>query len=142
MKLIGKIFFFVILLLVISPIFVLGYFGFIPGLSGLFGSDKPRDLKIKYTEADHQSARTKSKIEYGELPANTPPAASLTRTGTRPVNFEMTSAEMTSLMNNRPWKYFPYSDVQVKFNGDGSAEISGRVLKDRVPGYGAFIGLP
>ena len=54
----------------------------------------------------------------------------------------MTSAEASSLMNNRPWKYFPYSDVQVKFNADGSAEMSGIILKNRIPGYGAFIGLP
>jgi hypothetical protein len=142
MKLIGKIFFLVLLLVIISPILVLGYFGFIPGLSNLFGSNKPRDLKVRYTEEDHQSARAKSKIEYGELPADTAASVSLVRTGSRPVNFEMTSSEATSLMNNRPWKYFPYNDVQVKFNADGSAEVSGMILKDRVPGYGAFIGVP
>lgn len=142
MKLIGRIFFFAILIIIISPILILGYFGFIPGISSLFGSDKPRDLNIRYTEADHQSARAKSKIEYGELPADTSASVSLVRTGTRAVKFEMTSAEASSLMNNRPWKYFPYSNVQVKFNGDGSAEISGALLKDRLPGYGAFIGMP
>lgn len=142
MKLIGKIFFFSILLLVISPILILGYFGFIPGVSNLFGSNKPRDLKVKYTEETRLAARAKSQVEYGELPVDTPASVSLVRTGSRPVKFEMSSSEATSLMNNRPWKYFPYSDVQVKFNADGSAEVSGILLKDRIPGYGAFIGMP
>lgn len=142
MKLIGRIFFLAILLLIISPILVLGYFGFIPGVSNLFGSNKPRDLKVRYSEENRLAARAKSKIEYGELPADTLDSVSLVRTGSRSVKFEMTSSEATSLMNNRPWKYFPYSNVQVKFNGDGSAEVSGIILKDRMPGYGAFIGLP
>lgn len=121
MKLIGRIFFLAILLLILAPILVLGYFGFIPGVSNLFGSNKPRDLKIRYTEENRLAARAKTKVEYGELSADTPASTSLVRTGSRPVKFEMSSAEVTSLMNNRPWKYFPYSDVQVKFNADGSA---------------------
>jgi hypothetical protein len=141
MKLI-KFFLGLILLVIILIIGVLGYLGLVPGLSSLFGSDKPRNLGIVYSEADKTSARGKSQIEYGELPSNVSPELSLVRTGSRTVKTEFTSQEITALMNNRPWKYWPYSNVQVKFNGDGSAEISGVFLKDKLEGYGAYIGAP
>ncbi|KKP68168.1 MAG: hypothetical protein UR68_C0005G0024 [Candidatus Roizmanbacteria bacterium GW2011_GWA2_35_19] len=142
MKLIGRVFFLTILLLILSPILVLGYFGFIPGLSSFFGSDKPRDLKIKYTDADFKAARSQSKVEYMELPKSTPDETSIQRVGTREVNMELTSSQATSLMNDRPWKYWPYNNVQVKFNADGSAETSGILIKDKLPGYAATIGIP
>lgn len=137
-----KLFFGFIILVIILIVGVLGYLGFVPGLSSLFGSDKPRNLGIIYTEADRASGRGKSQIEYGELPSDTAPEVSLVRTGSRAVKTEFTSQEITALMNNRPWKYWPYSNVQVKFNGDGSAEISGIFLKDKLEGYGAYIGAP
>lgn len=142
MKIIAKLFLVLLLVIIISPILILSYLGFIPGLSSVFGSDKPRNLGIKYTEADRVSGRAKSQIEYGTLPADTPDVNSLVRVGTRAVKTEFTSAEITALANNRPWKYWPFSNVQVKFNADGSAEMSGVVLKDKLPGYGAFIGAP
>jgi len=129
-------------IVVIAVVLLLGYFGFIPGLSNLFGSNKPKDLGIKYTEVDHQAAREKSQIEYATLPVNTSPENDRQTVGTRVVSTQWSSAEVTSLMNNRPWRYYPYANVQIKFNGDGSAEISGIFLKDRLAGYGARIGAP
>ena len=49
---------------------------------------------------------------------------------------------MTALMNNRPWKYWPIKDVQIKFNADGTAELSGVVIKDKLIGYAQAIGVP
>jgi len=133
-----------IVLGVIALIIVLflGYIGFIPGISNLFGSNKPRDLGIKYTEADRASARGKSKIEYEALPASTAPENSLVRTGSRAVTTDFSSAEISALMNDRPYKFWPYKNVQMKFNADGTAEVSGALIKDRVPSYCASIGIP
>lgn len=146
MKLLGKILFGLFVIFIVIPVLAvvlaLGYFGFIPGLSSLMGTNKPRDLGIKYTEEDRKSARGKSQIEYVALPANTPPEESRQYSGSRPIKAEFSSTEITALMNNRPWKYFPYSNVQVKFNADGSGEISGVLIKDKLPGYGAAIGVP
>lgn len=136
-----KVFLSIIAIIIIAIVLFLGYLGFIPGVSALFGSNKPRDLGIKYTEADTTSARAKSQIEYAELPAGTPDALSIVRTGSRPVTTSFTSSEVTALMNNRPFKYWPYKNVQMKFNTDGSAEVSGILEKSKVAGYCASIGV-
>jgi hypothetical protein len=116
----------------------------IAGVGGYFilFAGKPKDLGIRYTEDDRTSARAKSKIEYEALPETTPVTESIQRFGTREVTAEFSSAEVTALMNNRPWRFWPYANVQVKLNGDGSGEISGTLIKDRLPGYLTFIGVP
>jgi len=45
---------------ILGIVLVLGYLGFIPGLSSLFGSDKARDLGVDYTEQNYQEARAKT----------------------------------------------------------------------------------
>jgi len=142
MRTLARLFLLFVFLLIVIPILGLGFMGFIPGLSSILGTNKARDLGIKYTEADRLSGRAKSQIEYGVLPENTDAVNSLVRTGTRVVKTEFTSQEITALANNRSWKYWPYANVQVKFNADGSAEISGNLIKDRLPGYGVYIGAP
>jgi hypothetical protein len=142
MKTIAKLFLFFVFLLIITPIVALGLMGFIPGLSNVLGASKARDLGIKYTEADRISGRSKSKIEYGEIKENVTPAESAITLGSREVKSEFTSQEITALMNNRPWKYWPYKNIQVKFNADGSGELSGNLIKDRMPGYLEFAGVP
>jgi hypothetical protein len=128
--------------LVIAIVLVLGYLGLIPGVSNLMGTNKPRDLGIIYTQADYNSARAKSKIAYEVLPSGTPASQSLQRSGQNNINTAWSSAEITSLMNGRPWKYWPYKDVQVKLNEDGSAEISGVLDKSKILNYAAAINLP
>lgn len=136
-----KIFLVIIVVLIVVVVLFLGYLGYVPVVAKIFGWDKPRDLGISYTQADFQSARAKSQLEYDELPAGTSDEKSLIRTGSRPVTMDLTSAEASSLMNDRPFKYWPYQNVQLKFNSDGSAEISGKLIKSHIPGYAASIGV-
>lgn len=124
------------------PVFVLGLLGFVPGLSTILGTDKPRDLGIKYTPADLKSVRSKSQIVYKTLPDTTIPSQTRQFAGKRDVTTEFTSAEITSTMNNQPWKLWPYKNIQVKFNADGSGEISGIFIKSRLPDYSAVISAP
>ena len=124
------------------PALVAGSLGFVPGLSSLMGTNKPRDLGVAYTEADFRSARGKTKLVYDTLPPTTPASQSIQRFGSRPAVFSLSSREASSLMNNRPWKYWPYDNVQIKFNENGSAEVSGIILKDRISGYASAIGAP
>jgi len=132
-------FFFAIVLLLVL---ILGFLGFIPGLSSILGSDKPKDLGIKYTQADVDSGRSKSQLEY--LAINEPVSSenSIQWSGTREVNIELTSAQLTGIMNTKPWKYYPYKNVQVKFNGDGSAEVSGSLVKNNIPVYASTFQAP
>lgn len=142
MKTLAKLFLFFVFVLIVFPILALGFMGFIPGLSNVLGANKARDLGIKYTEADRVSGRSKSQIEYGEIKGSVSPSESAITTGSREVISEFTSQEVTALMNNRQWKYWPYKNIQVKFNADGFGELSGNLVKDRMPGYLEFAGVP
>lgn len=132
----------IFLLLILVLILGLGFLGFVPGLSTLMGSNKPKNLGITYTAADLVSCRTKSGIQYAVLPQTSIPSQSRQFFGQRTVKAEFSSKEITATLNNRPWQYWPYKDVQIKFNADGTGEISGVLVKSKVPGYAAAIGIP
>jgi hypothetical protein len=142
MKLIGRLFLLVFLFSVAAIIFGLGYMGYIPAIAKLLGTNKPKDLGIRFTEQDHIDARAKGKVEWSTLPATSSDELSIQRFGKHDVDIELTSSQASSLMNNRPWKYWPYQNIQVKFNADGSAEVSGGLNKTVVPSYAAAIGIP
>jgi hypothetical protein len=142
MKLIGRLFLIVFLFSISAIIFVLGYIGYIPAIANLLGTNKPRDLGIKFTEKDRVEAHVKSGVQYVTLPASTSDELSIQRFGKHNVDTSWTSVQASALMNNRPWKYWPYKNVQVKFNTDGSAEVSGGLNKVVVPSYAAAIGIP
>jgi hypothetical protein len=45
-------------------------------------------------------------------------------------------------MNGKPGIYYPYKNVQLKFNADGSGEISGQLIKSRIPVYASTFDAP
>lgn len=137
-----KFFFSLILIVVVAAVLVLGYFGFIPGLSHLMGADKPKDLGIKYTQADWQAARDKTKIEYVSLPNSTPPDQSIRYEGQKEFTGFFTNEQITALANNRPWIYYPVANVQVKFDPDGLAEASAVIVKTKFFGWMGAVGVP
>lgn len=137
-KLLGILF----LLIILGAVGVLGYLGMIPGLSSVLGTNKPRDLGVKWTEADRLSVHSKSGLTFESLPENTSSELSIQRTGSHPVSNSFTSTEITATMNDRKWRYWPYKNTQMKFNADGSVEVSGQLIKSRIPAYGSAIGIP
>src|SRR3989339_1903312 len=142
MNLIGKLFGLVFLLIVAGIILILGYIGYIPQVANFLGTNKPRDLSIRFTEKYRIEAPTKSGVQYGILPVTTSEAQSIQRFGSHEVDISWNSAHASALMNNRPWKFWPYQNVQVKLNADGSAEVSGGLNKAVVPSYASTIGIP
>ncbi len=137
-----KLLILLIIFAIFGPVFILGYLGFIPGLSTLLGANRPRDLGIKYTQDDLKSCRSKSHVEYTSLPDSSSSSQTRQFSGQREVTAEFTSTEITATMNNQPWHFWPYQNVQVKFNADGSGEISGALIKERIPSYAETIGIP
>jgi hypothetical protein len=135
-----KIFGIILAVLVVVVILAGGYLGFVPGVSNLFGSNKPRDLGVTYTQADYQSARAKTRSIITDLPSDAAPQQSIKYSGSHPVTATFTQAEFNALMNNRPWKYYPLKDCQLKVNPDGTAEFSAVVLTDRLKGYALSTG--
>lgn len=127
--------------IIVVIVLVLGWFGLIPGLSTLFGANKPKDLGVKYSEVDFNRAHAASGVSY-ETISDTPVSSSISFSGSHEANLSLNSAEMTALMNDRPWKYWPIKDVQLRINPDGTAEMSGVFNEKKLEGYAAAIGTP
>ncbi len=130
-----------IISVVLVLVLVAGYFGFVPGISNIFGSNKPTDLGITYTQADYQSARAKGNIQRVDLPSGTPPEQSLSFSGQQNANVTLTDNEVTALINEKVYAYFPMKNCQVRFNADGSAEFSGILMLDKLSDYVRARGL-
>lgn len=127
----------IVAVLIIAAVLLLGYFGFIPSIAKLMGTDKPRDLGITYTEEDLKSATKKTKAEVKVLKKSTAPEKSLKTAGSERAEFEITSAEFTALTNNyaNNWGYYPAQNMQIKINEDGTGECSGLVQVDKIIGF-------
>ncbi len=132
----------VIVVVLIAVILILGYMGFVPGLSDLMGSTKPVDLGVRYTSADLASINSKVGVTYTTLPASTPAAQSEVVTGSKPLQTQVTQEELTALVNDHSgkWKGYPISDAQVKIEQDGTMKMSGTLRLDRLDNYVAATG--
>ena len=97
-------------------------------------------MGIKFTQEDFKSARQKSGVDWKEESDNL--QTSISFSGSHDTNTSWTSEEMTALLNDRPWKYWPISEVQLKINNDGTAEMSGIFDEKKLEGYAAAIGTP
>ena len=128
----------------LSVLLVLGYFGFIPVLSDIMGANTPRDLGVRYTEADLASANSKLGLNYTQLSAGAAPQDSLLLSGSKPVSLELTSEELTALTNSHDenWKYYPVSNCQTKINDDGTLEVSGVLNLDVGEEYAEATNMP
>jgi hypothetical protein len=131
--------FFTLCILAAIIILGLGYLGFMPGVSKLFGSDKPRNLGVVAGTEDRQAAMDKLGIEYLSLTG----AAPFSLSGQKNFNGSLTDKELTALMaeHEKLWKYYPVSSAQVRFNEDGTAEVSGILRTDRIFEYAAATGI-
>jgi hypothetical protein len=120
---------------VLLSVSILGYLGFVPGVSALFGSDKPRNLGITYTEADRGKAYEKNGVIAAALPKTKNIADSIRYEGKKEVSFTMTNAEITALINSSKWEYMPISELQINIHTDGVAEASGILHIDKIVPY-------
>jgi len=135
-----KAFVTIIVVLALIVVGVGGYLGFIPGVSSIFGSDKPRDLGQKITLEDSKAIQLKTKVEIVELPKDTPVENSFQLVGKKDMSFSFDGKEATALVNNRPWKYYPFSNVQIRLNPDNTIETSGMVNMDKLFDYAKSLG--
>lgn len=124
----------VVVLLFLSVTLVLGYLGFVPVVSSLFGSDKPRNLGIVATQEGYDQYLTKANAVI--VPLDTMiEGKSIIYSGSQPITAAFTQEEVTSRLNFSTWKYMPIDQVQIKFNQDGSVEVAGRLRLDRLDGF-------
>lgn len=85
----------------------------------------PRDLGVRYDQADHERALAKSKLMLDNKPDASPPDSHMVYSGQIPIDETFSGAEITALINYDRSPRFKWSNVQVRFNDDGSAEASG-----------------
>jgi hypothetical protein len=133
----------VVVVLLVSVLF-LGYLGFVPGLSSAFGADKPRDLGVKYSQTDSQSAADKAKTKFQALPAAALPSDSVKVSANKvPVSTTFSDKELTARVaaHQAAWKFYPVSNAQVKIGPDGTIEAAGVIQMDRVYDYAAAQGI-
>ncbi len=112
--------------------------GLVPGLSQIFGAG-PRDLGIRITKQDSLNAFAKIGSEFIPL-KNTDTIKDYTLEGKKDLNFTMDSKELTAHSNNRPWKYYPVKNVQIKIHPDGTIEGSGVLVISKAIPYAMGLG--
>jgi hypothetical protein len=113
----------------------MGYLGFVPGISHLFGSDRPVTLGVIYSHADYDSfvrlAQTKIIIS-GDKGL---PRSNLKFSGQIKLNQAFSQGEVSARINYSLWKYMPISDFQIRFLENDYLEFSGNLKTDRLDGF-------
>jgi hypothetical protein len=129
--------------IVVVVILVAGYFGFVPGISNIFGSNKPVNLGTTYTAQDYKSAIAKSGVQF----LNNADTLSLNKSQktygpAKAVNVDFTPAETLALLNDKAHAPdFPVKDWQLRVNPDGTAEVSAVVMMDKINNYSTAHGI-
>lgn len=122
-------------LLVLVP---LTSMGLVPILSSMVGAG-PKDLGIRITKEDSTKAFAKMGTEYVTL-KSTDSITDFTLEGKVNAELEMDSTELTAFSSNRPWKYYPLKNVQIKIHPDGAIESSSVLIISRALPYAMGLG--
>ena len=134
-----NLFFLFIAIIIVIPLLVFAYLGFVPGLSKLLDSDKPTDLGISYSQQDYKDADKLTKIDRQFLPTNSPNEFEFSDKSHR-VSKTLTSSQVTAWINQRTWKHYPFSNLQIKFGQNESAQVSGNVDIKKLVKYFQVLG--
>jgi hypothetical protein len=89
---------------------------------------KPRDLGVRYTEADYWSALDKAGVQVkGGREAAALGSTGMRYSGSRKLDAVFSSSEVSALLNYSHQAGWPISDAQVRFAGGSGLEISASV---------------
>ncbi len=124
---------FIPVVLILGIVLYLGYLGFIPGLSTIMKTDRPRDLGISYTEADFTKYNEKVGATVKPLDETKNPGKNFVFSEPKELDVTLTAEECSARLNYAKWKYMPVTNLQVKFNDDSSLEVSGNLIVENIP---------
>jgi hypothetical protein len=116
-----------------------GYLGIVPGVSSLFGSNKPKNLGVTFTSQDLTDAQSKAGTQIVTLSPNLPPSQSISFSGQKNVNTTFTQGEFNAWMDNS-WDD-ALLGCQLKIDSDGTAEFSGVLHTDRIKSFEEAMGV-
>lgn len=90
---------------------------------------KPKFLGVRYTDADLKSIYNKVNVKFEPLDQAKNGGKTLVVSGSHPVDTTFSSEELTAGADNRSrnYAYFPFRNLQIRINGDGSVEGSATV---------------
>lgn len=133
----------VFVVLVMLPIFLLAWMGFVPGISNLIGSAQQRDLGVEYTEADLDAYNEKASVvfnDYSLAPVNPDnPSETLPLAQPKTVNeLSLTQEEVTAALNSTGWDWVPVENIQARIT-DGTLELSGMLSQQRLDAFKQYL---
>ncbi len=124
-----------VIVIALAVVGVAAYMGFVPLLSGVIGANKPKDLNVPYTQKDYESVVGKAQVQITQ-PEYICVGCEVETSGRQPVDATFTEAEVTALLNAQNQKYGELKNIQVKFNADGTVELTGLISRNAgVPIY-------
>ncbi|RJO59700.1 hypothetical protein C4546_01285 [Candidatus Parcubacteria bacterium] len=100
----------------------------VPGVSAIFGMNKPKDLGIKVTEEAYNTIKQKIPLQITGEKADYSASPATIFTGSAPVDTQNTSEEVTSWLAKMQGPDPIISQVQVKMI-EGGVEFSGQINK-------------
>lgn len=114
-----------LVLFVLLPLLFIGYSGIwqVPGLTQLFGSDKPIDLGVHPTEADLTSAEADNPMTISAEPGTFYWSQDKAYSGQVSIDDQHSSEEVTAFIQHYHGDGRFVRDIQVRFR-DGGMEIS------------------
>jgi len=123
-----------IVVVVVIGVLVLGYLGFVPGLSNLMGANKPAKLGGTYTAADYNSAISKSGVQMNDNLANTyVPKSQKVYGPAKAVSMDLTPSEILAVLNTKPMSpNIPFKDYDLRINPDNSVEVSSLLEVEKI----------
>ncbi len=123
-----------IVVVVVIGVLVLGYLGFVPGLSNLMGANKPAKLGGTYSAADYTSVMSKTGIQMNDNLANRYlPKSQKVYGPPKTVSVDMTPAEILAILNTKPMSpNVPFKDYDLRINADNSVEASALLEVDKI----------
>jgi hypothetical protein len=104
---------------------------------------RPKNLGITYTPANLKSISEKLKVDYESLSASAGTEKTLIASGAHPVDATFSSEELTAGADNRRknYVYFPFHNVQIRVNADGSIEGTATVNYQDAVNYLMALGV-
>ncbi|NMB70276.1 hypothetical protein GYA27_03695 [candidate division WWE3 bacterium] len=121
---------FIFSILVLGTIIILvgGYFNLIPKAALFMGTNKPKDLSVRFSDQTINNIKKKSGIISSATSATAVP----TYIGSKELEISLDSQELTAWARNRGWESYPVSNAQIKISNNGSIEASATVLGSKL----------
>jgi len=101
-------------------------------------SGSPRDLGVKFTEADRATAYANNGVDSVAITPSVDNQSGIKYEGQKEVKTSFTSAEISALNNSVKWVNYPVSNIQIKINPDGTGEASGTLDVRKILSWVSF----